>query len=259
MTASGPQTSLSTGTGPLLALHGFLGLPSDWDLIDFEIPNSVRPIDLWSEISSAHDLSSWADRFNEQVRTESLPGNKKPVLLGYSMGGRLAMQATLQAPEIYAGLIVVSAHPGLATEDERRERLRSDKIWAERFRTEDWRELTAAWMSQGVLKTASSHGDVFGERREREFDREDLARAMEIWSLGRQADLRPLIASSPLPILFLSGATDEKFTKLLRSLELQPSQKFQVIEGAGHRVPWEQPQAFTGAVREFLATLPDFC
>ena len=164
------------------------------------------------------------------------------------------MQAALQAPELYAGAIFVSAHPGLATDAERVARVAADKKWAERFRDEDWSELLQAWNNQGVLRPATNAPQL--ERREREFDREDLARALEIWSLGQQPNFRPLLAECALPMLFLSGVEDAKFTVLLSALKLQPTQSFRVIENAGHRVPWEQPQGFLRAIREFLATLP---
>lgn len=246
MTASGPPTKI-------LALHGFLGLPSDWDQIDFGAP--VETIDLWSEVSSTDDIARWALTFNSYVRSLRAA---KPVLLGYSMGGRLAMQALLQAPELYRAAVIVSAHPGLTNEGERADRLASDQKWAERFRTEEWSALMAAWQGQGVLKP-SSEAQIEMIRREREFDREDLARALEIWSLGRQPDLRSLLSSLQVPVLFMSGSEDAKFTRLLGELQLTPKQALRVIENAGHRVPWEQPQSFISAVREFLATTSDLC
>lgn len=246
MTASGPPTKI-------FALHGFLGLPSDWDRIN--LGKSVEAVDLWSDVSSVQDIASWALRFNSYVR--SLRG-EKPILLGYSMGGRLALQALLQAPELYRGAVVVSAHPGLKSEADRASRLASDQIWASRFRKESWDDLMSAWMGQGVLKPAAN-AQLELTRRESEFDREDLARAMEIWSLGQQPNFRPLLSVSRVPTLFLSGSEDAKFTRLMSELKLSPSQIFRVIENAGHRVPWEQPQSFVRAVREFLATISDLC
>jgi 2-succinyl-6-hydroxy-2,4-cyclohexadiene-1-carboxylate synthase len=285
MTKSGADSLPS-----IIALHGFLGLPRDWSRIDFS-PLRIEAHALWQDVrvlgkrlQDGRGFDEWAGFFNAQIRARNTAGpgaqahdqapqrasepqlsgqlsDKKPVLMGYSLGGRLAMHAAIAAPELYRALIVVSSHPGLSGEAEKEQRREADRIWAGRFSRESWAEVIEAWNSQPVLLSprVQSHAQAQAqaqaqtlERREEDFSRVVLASALESWSLGHQRDLRGEIARLSIPVLFVSGATDVKFSALMKGLQLGPRQSFVEISGAGHRVPWDQPLAFASAVREFL-------
>src|SRR6476661_7376674 len=98
------------------ALHGFLGLPRDWDLFESAVQDHRgRPVrlvkhNLWEELAALDDksLRSWAREFNSNIEG-------KNILVGYSMGGRLAMHALIDDHTKWSGAVFISAHPGLAT------------------------------------------------------------------------------------------------------------------------------------------------
>jgi 2-succinyl-6-hydroxy-2,4-cyclohexadiene-1-carboxylate synthase len=273
MTNSGADPNTS-----IIALHGFLGLPRDWSRIDFS-PLRIEAHALWQDVrvlgkrlQDGRGFDEWTGFFNAQTRAKQTSGRdhrvpdrmsgaehllSKPVLMGYSMGGRLAMHAAIAAPELYRALVVVSSHPGLSGEMEKRHRCEADRAWAGRFSSESWGEVIEAWNSQPVLlppdPASAENPSQTLERREEDFSRPVLAAALEAWSLGRQRDLREEIARLPIPVLFVSGAADTKFSALTRGLHLGRQQTWVEISGAGHRVPWDQPVAFASAVREFLS------
>ncbi len=238
------------GSEPRVFVHGFLGLATDWQA--WARPNLDVSIDLWS-IAAAYELAPLADAFQfaaEKIHA-ALPKSGKTVLIGYSLGARLAMHALLLRPERFSAAVFVSGHPGLLSEDERAKRTQSDREWAERFRSEPWSELMAAWNDQAVLRSARAN---LVSRDEPTFTREALAVALERWSLGRQRDLRQQLAVLDVPILLLTGAEDKKFTAL--NLEwmknLAPAKiQHRIVPEAGHRVPWEQPQNFVEALQGF--------
>ncbi len=243
----------------IVALHGFLGLPSDWDSVfpeDFTSEFRVEAVNLWPsthQLYSTNGFKSWCEIFLSEERAG------KPVLLGYSMGGRLAMHAALRAPEKWAGAIFVSAHPGLRSFEEIQARLQNDQIWARRFRNEPWDSVIRAWNAQAVLlppsKETAPEAVPLKPRVESEFSREALALAMEFWSLGRQNDLRERLKELPIPVLYVTGELDTKFTSLIRELELPEHHRHAVVARAGHRVPWDQPLVFCELVREFCRGL----
>lgn len=202
----------------IVALHGFLGLPSDWSILDpfFD----YEAIDLWRTREPAFSPD-------------------RPVLLGYSMGGRLAMRFALEHPERWSAAVFVSAHPGLSEGHDAR--LASDLEWAQKFREMPWEELMRQWNSQGVLQGRAL------PRLESDFDRACLSRALDEWSLGRQRNLRADLARLSIPTLYVTGAEDAKFTSLMKGLE-----RHEIVEGAGHRVPWDQPETFRALLRDFL-------
>jgi 2-succinyl-6-hydroxy-2,4-cyclohexadiene-1-carboxylate synthase len=241
----------SSGRDPIVALHGFLGLASDWRQVGFT--REIQPLDLWPRIASGLALPELVSEFSHEV-TRSV--HAPPVLLGYSMGGRLAMQMALARPEVFRAVIFVAAHPGLLTVAEREARLRSDQGWAARFRSEPWDNVVSAWNAQSVLKTPATAKEAIRlVRRENDFDRQALAQALDGLSLGRQDNLRAALERLSIPVLFISGADDAKFTRMMSLLHLGRGQKHVVIPDAGHRVPWDNSQAFTGAVEEFIDDL----
>ncbi len=185
-------------------ISGFLGLPSDWDFLPW--PHSPDEGD---------------------------------VLLGYSMGGRLALE--LLERQRFVRAVIVSA--GLnAPDDERRLR---DDAWARRFESEEWSSLMQAWNAQ----------DVFGghelERHERDYNRGELARQLREWSPAVLPP--PRLEEIETPVLWIAGERDAKYVEVARrAVARLPQAELWICPDAGHRVPWEQPRLFVARLREFL-------
>jgi 2-succinyl-6-hydroxy-2,4-cyclohexadiene-1-carboxylate synthase len=79
-----------------------------------------------------------------------------------------------------------------------------------------------------------------------------MAESMERWSLGRQENLRERLAAISCPVLWVTGGEDEKFESLAReAVALLPRGEHVVVEGVGHRVPWEAQDAFARIVIGF--------
>lgn len=185
-------------------LSGFLGLPSDWDFLPW--PHSATEGD---------------------------------VLLGYSMGGRLALQ--MLESRRFAKAVIVSA--GLNAPDE--ERRARDEEWARRFEREEWSSLMNAWNAQPVF------GGHHLERREEDYDRAELARELREYSPAVLSP--PRLESIATPILWIAGECDAKYVDIARrAVERLPSAELWICPDAGHRVPWEQPEAFVSRLRAFL-------
>jgi 2-succinyl-6-hydroxy-2,4-cyclohexadiene-1-carboxylate synthase len=196
----------------IVALHGNLGMPDDW-----------------LELEQLSGLS-----FDKRCLWEpdALEFEAGDVLLGYSLGGRLALQAAVAEPEKFSKVIVLSAHPGLATEAERKARRLQDAVWAERALTAPWAEFLQRWDAQDVLGASSK------DRSGLERYRQEISRSFTQWSLGCQADLRAGLKHLCCPLVWISGADDAKFTELAANAG---SGIHEVIAGGGHRVHFEQP------------------
>jgi 2-succinyl-6-hydroxy-2,4-cyclohexadiene-1-carboxylate synthase len=185
-------------------LSGFLGLPSDWDFLPW--PHSAHEGD---------------------------------VLLGYSMGGRRALQ--LLEHQRFAQAVIVSA--GLNTPDEAR-RAR-DEAWARRFESEAWPSLMRAWNAQPVF------GGHELARHESDYDRAELARQLREWSPAVLPP--PRLEEIETPILWIAGERDAKYVDVARQAVARlPNAELWICAEAGHRVPWEQPEAFIARLRAFL-------
>lgn len=224
----------------IYALHGFLGRPSDWQ---FEKNITV---DLFNQ-EPIVPFEPWADRFNAVAYKQS--NGRKRILLGYSLGGRLALHALINKPNAWSGAIIVSAHLGLDDAEAQKRRYEQDLEWAKRFETEKWEKLMTSWNNQKVFQ-----GDSFAfNRQEDDFSREKLSQALRLWSLGLQKNLKKCVEELEIPLLFVAGENDERIKKQYTSLLLKHlHSKVLIVPNAGHRVPWQCPCVFHDAVCQYM-------
>lgn len=227
-----------------VCIHGFLGNPSDWMRLGLEkrVKLEVSYPNLLADPDSIVPYREWAEAFNSRI-------SQPTILVGYSLGGRLAMHAALHSPHLYQGLVIISSHYGLTDENEKSARLEHDQKWANRFRKENWEQVIKAWNSQPVFQN-DTH--TFS-RNEQDFSRESLARALDIWSLGRQENLKKRVEELSVPAMFVAGEYDKRYVTLTRSLDLSsPHSNIWIATESGHRVPWQQPNKFTKQLSLFI-------
>lgn len=222
----------------ICALHGFLGEPSDWDILPFPHRAPALLEDVGGTIEQA------ASRVLERVS----PGDS---VLGYSMGGRVALHALLAdaatAHPKVARAVIVAAGLGIRDEHERAKRRERDVEWARRFETHQWARVMREWNAQPVF------GGHEVTRAEESFDRTALAAALVRWSPGEHAYLLPLLPRIRAKVLWVVGAEDAAYVAVARTaFAALPHAELAIIEGAGHRVPWQQTAAFVSIVSRFL-------
>jgi 2-succinyl-6-hydroxy-2,4-cyclohexadiene-1-carboxylate synthase len=235
----------------LWCLHGFLGRGSDWDALHAAWPGDLPPLrcpSLFGAMDRAETLEEFGARFAGSVAA----ADAAPLLLGYSLGGRLALHALLARPGLWRGAVLVSTHLGLADPGARHERRASDAAWSERFRETPWAALMDEWNAREVFRGRAQAL----ARPEEAYDRNALGHALEAWSLGSQEYLVPRLAGLPMPILWIVGAEDDRY---VAQGELAAAHGTHVelrgAPGAAHRVPWEAPDWFAREVAAFIRRL----
>lgn len=227
----------------IFCLHGFFGKPQDWHPLQLEshLTGNISYPDLFANPTGILPFWDWASLFNETVPHSSL-------LIGYSLGGRLALHAALQRPDLYKGVVIISAHCGLSSQQEKLQRLAKDRVWAKKIREEDWGSLLQSWNNQSLFQNDNYHFD----RAEGDFCRETLACALEMWSLGMQDDLSKQLEKLSIPLLFVAGEKDVRYAHLAEKLSLCCSHSTKwIASDCGHRVPWQQPAQFINALITF--------
>ncbi|HEY8713681.1 MAG TPA: alpha/beta fold hydrolase [Thermoanaerobaculia bacterium] len=204
----------------ITALHGFLGRPEDWKFLsDAGLEVDGRELD---------DVPQSGD-----------------TLLGYSMGGRIALHALLDGAR-YKRAVIVSAGLGIEGEADRAARRAADDKWASRFEHDDWESVLRDWNSQPLFG-----GDV-RVRRERDYDRRRIVDALRRWSPGVLPPLAPRLHEIDVPVLWIAGERDAKYAAAAkRAVSLLPNATLWICAGAAHRVPWEQPKAFVAKLTSF--------
>jgi 2-succinyl-6-hydroxy-2,4-cyclohexadiene-1-carboxylate synthase len=193
----------------ITCLHGTLGSPRDWDFLrDAGFAIETPPLDAIPEHGD--------------------------VLLGYSLGGRLALQALLAGAD-YKRAILVSTGLGIEDEAARAARRAADEAWAQRFESEDFETVIADWNAQPVLA-----GPALPRTRD-DYD----PRAFREWSSGAVPPVASRLHELTIPTLWIAGARDTKYVaEAHRAASLSSNARVVIVENAGHRVPWEQPSEF---------------
>lgn len=227
----------------IYALHGMIGDPADWDFLKARLPNVHAPL-LWADVDR---YTPWAMRFTQQIRSK----DQAPALIGYSMGGRLALHALLAAPTLFRAAVIVSAHTGLEDKRQRVLRWRQDDEWAARLRTLPWEVFLRIWNDQAVFQGSHPPGPRLTSFKWRQ----NIIRALDLWGLSRQENLLPKLERLDVPVLWITGEKDPRYGEVAQAAAaISPRIQHHVIPNAGHRVPWEQSEAFLAAVEAFFTT-----
>ncbi len=195
-------------------------------------------------------LADFGAAFNADAGGEVSRGERR-ALLGYSMGGRLALHALLQQPHPWQAAVIISAHPGLEHVAEREARRTADAEWAAMALTANWQDFIAAWDAQPVLTSTSVRTPQMDASLA--LRRREMARSFVDWSLGNQESLWPRLCEIKVPVLWVAGANDPKFLELAhRAVAEIPTAKLAIAPDAGHRVPWQAEEWLAAEVAGFL-------
>lgn len=222
-------------------LHGSVGLASDWRELSSRLAErqiSTRAVDLWRFLECGPmPLEQFGGAFNADASGNVDRGQSR-MLVGYSMGGRLALHALLEKDHPWKAAVIIGAHPGLEDESERAARAGADAEWASKALLNNWSDFLNAWNQQPVLQDAAIHD---GKDRSRlQLRRREIARSFVDWSLGHQQPLWDRLGDIEIPVLWVVGEQDEKFRAIgERACELIPNAKLAIAPESGHRVPWQ--------------------
>jgi 2-succinyl-6-hydroxy-2,4-cyclohexadiene-1-carboxylate synthase len=251
--------SLPSPEPPLLALHGFTGSVRTWDALRACLAGSrsVIALDLIGHGASAAPTDprrytlAWAVR--DLLALLDAQGVAQIDLLGYSLGGRVALCFAVQHPRRVRRLILESASPGISEATERTRRVAQDNALAERLLRDGLPAFVAEWEQQPLLRLAAHvpAATVDAQRAQRLAQRPlGLANSLRGMGAGRQAPLWASLASLDLPVEVIVGAADTRYTDVGTRMHAQlPRASLAVVAAAGHTVHLDQPAEFADRVR----------
>lgn len=249
------------GSGePLVLLHGFSGSGANWAAqVEAFAPHfTVITVDLpghGQTDSPASDSAHYAMHFAARslLTILTMLQLERANLLGYSMGGRLALYTALYAPRRINRLVLESASPGLKTTAEREARIASDEALARRIETEGIAAFADYWTHLPLFATQPP------EVRQRLHDQrlhnhpQGLANSLRGMGTGAQPSLWERLGQLSIPTLLLCGALDTKFAAINAEMHaLIPASMLVTVPGAGHTIHAEQPGIFQAEVLRFL-------
>lgn len=262
--AAGPPADLT----PAVLLHGFTGAGVSWNAL----PGALRAGGI---AAVAPDLPGHGPEPPAVTRggygledalatidwavSEATEDGRRPLLVGYSMGGRLALHYAVRRPDRLAGLVLESASPGLDGETERVARVSADRELAQRIRTVGVERFSQEWNEHPIFRSQRALPEAVRAevaRQRATSDAEGLASALEGLGTGALPSLWGTLASIELPTLLLAGALDEKFTAIARAMHQQMrTSTLRIVPSAGHRIHLEAAGAWCDAVINFSSAL----
>lgn len=253
-----------TGSGPpLLLLHGFTGCTRNWEPLVPHLAQShtVIIVDLpgHGQTGPLSDIQSYRMETiaAELVQLMDGLGHAQFDLLGYSMGGRLALYMAVHYPEKINKLVLESASPGLKTAEEREARSAADDTLAERIEREGIESFVNFWESISLWESQKSLSDASKDNLRQirlSNNPAGLANSLRGMGTGQQPSLWPQLKSMQIPTLLITGEHDSKFCAIAAQMgQLIPNSQHQTIPQAGHTVHLEKPADWGQAVQNFLA------
>lgn len=231
----------------MVLLHGFLGEPQEWQKVAAQLSEHfyclapALPGHAGSP-AQAHDFAELADELWEQIEAQ-LPEPEQFALFGYSLGGRLAMELTRKHFLRIGALILEGAHPGLQETEQRRQRREHDEAWALAFEKQPWHQSLDAWYRQPVFASLDEHqrADLIARRAQHNPDH--LAAVLRSASLAGQPDMRGMLNSLSVPVMFIAGTKDDKFSAIGDELAaMNPELCLAKLPDIGHNCHAEAPE-----------------
>ena len=248
----------------LVALHGFTGGGSDfaplvktfpawrWNAPDLpgHSPDLKNPNAPKDDCTLAANLE-----FLDSLIPEK--SSEASVLLGYSLGGRLALRYALSRPGRVAALVLIGASPGILENAERQQRRAEDELLAQRILTGGVKAFLDEWQRRPLIASQARLPEAWriAMRQRREQHRaEGLAASLRGFGQGAVEPVWNELGELRLPVLICAGEEDEKYATLAEKMAAAcPSAETLIVSGAGHMAHLENLPAFAAGLRAFLA------
>jgi len=249
----------------LLLLHGFTGSASTWRpfLPSWSRRFRVIAVDVLGHGQSDAPLNP--TRYSTECAVSDLAQLldqlevRQAHLLGYSMGGRLALSFAMVQPERVRSLILESSSPGLGTAEERAERVRSDEALAARIEREGIERFVDYWENIPLFHSMRRlPEDVrLAIRRQRLANSpRGLAGSLRGMGTGAQPSWWDRLLRLTMPVQLIVGELDGKFCAIGRRMsKLIPDCRLVEVENAGHAVHVERADFFDTIVMDFLTSI----
>jgi 2-succinyl-6-hydroxy-2,4-cyclohexadiene-1-carboxylate synthase len=172
------------------------------------------------------------------------------VVVGYSMGGRIALHAALAEPARWRALVTLGVSAGVDDPASRRAADEELAAWIESHPIE---EVVERWEGQAVFATQPAEL-VEAQRRGRlAHDPAELARLLRAYGQGTMPPVWDRLPELRLPVLCVAGALDERYVAAGRRMaSLLPDGTLRTVAGCGHAPQLEQPAAVADELRAFL-------
>ncbi len=164
------------------------------------------------------------------------------ILVGYSMGARIALHVAVQHPETVSQLVLISGTPGLATQAERAARIHSDNELANRIEQIGTEAFIDEWLSLPIFSGLTEETNQKSERLHN--SPKGLADSLRHAGTGTQESHWEHLHRLTMPVHLVVGENDTKFVAIAKEMQsLLPDSHLSVVQSVGHTVHLENSAA----------------
>ena len=170
-------------------------------------------------------------------------------LVGYSMGGRVALHTALTVPGLVERLVLIGASPGIADPAEREQRRRDDAALAERIEAIGVEAFAEEWGAQPLFAgqeprvAAAAHADRLRNTAT------GLAAALRGLGTGVMEPLWDRLGELAIPVTLVVGERDAKFRAIAEQMAPAISgSRIELVAGTGHAAQLERPEAVAATI-----------
>lgn len=231
-----------------MLLHGFTNTGASWDPVVAGLPERYRPL--------APD-----------IRGHGSAGDRRPVtldaviadvgaladgafeLVGYSMGGRLALHVARALPDRVRRLVLIGASPGLADPGQRAARRAADEALADEVEEMTIEQFARRWARTPVLADQPPAVQAAIHAQRLRSTPAGLAAALRGLGTGALPSLWEDLGEIGVPVELVVGGRDAKFRATAEAMAAAlPDARLHVVPGAGHAVHLEDPAAVAAVI-----------
>jgi 2-succinyl-6-hydroxy-2,4-cyclohexadiene-1-carboxylate synthase len=235
---------IMVGVNPLVAfLPGFAQRADAWDSVADRVAQKYRSLPV--------DFTTWT--FDGRLREIADRVDDGDVVVGYSMGGRLALKAALRRPGKFGALVLVGTSAGIEDPQARAQRRAADDELADWVETHTIEEFAERWEAQPVF--ASQPPELVSAQRAGRLSHTPERLAQLLRSAG-QGMFEPVwrdLEAIDCPVLAVAGALDTKYADAsYRIAERVKHGSARLIPEAGHAPQLERPGEFADVLLDFL-------
>jgi 2-succinyl-6-hydroxy-2,4-cyclohexadiene-1-carboxylate synthase len=231
------------------------------------IPGFMQRGDAWRPVAELlperypstlldHREHTFEGRLREIAEAAAGPDASGAVLVGYSLGGRLALRAVLREPARYAGLVIVSTTAGIDDAPARTARAEADERLAAWIEASPMEDVVSVWERQPLFADQSE--TLVEEQRPGRLSHDPASLALLLRTAG-QGVLEPVwheLLRLDLPVLAIAGARDDGYVRAARRIaETAPHGRLAVVAEAGHAPQLQQPEEVGRLIAEYLEGL----
>ena len=247
---------------PIVMLHGFSGSSSSWQQQSELLSNTYQVIRIDFLGHGQSEKPADAERYNMHNTHQDILAllNRLKLetvtIVGYSMGGRVALSFAIEHPARVNLLILESTSPGLFTLSEREERIIRDNQLAEQIEQNG-----IAWFAQywGNIPLFASLRRLPAQQQELLHEQRlsnspfGLARSLRGLGTGRQPSYWDRLEQCSIPATLIVGEEDAKFIDIAKKMDTKlKNSNLHIVPEAGHNVHLQQQQRFDIIMKEAL-------